>query len=136
MLLGTTHAIGKVLSANDVGATGSNQVGILIPKDPRILSFFPSLNPAVKDPSVFLNFVWDHDGTSYEFRFVYYNGATLGASTRNEYRLTRMTDFFRESGMQQGDTIVLYRHEGQLHVSDKPPLGGVVPTDSSWAVVA
>ena len=35
-------SISKILSANDIGATGGHQAGILIPKDPRILGFFPT----------------------------------------------------------------------------------------------
>lgn len=41
--------IRKTLSANDVGATGAHQAGILIPKNPKILAFFPSLDKSVKE---------------------------------------------------------------------------------------
>ena len=39
-----TLAISKELSANDTGATGGHQSGMVIPKDPQILSFFPPLD--------------------------------------------------------------------------------------------
>ena len=130
-----TNAIGKVLSANDVGATDSHQAGPLIPKDSIAVAFFPTLDPSEFNPSVELRFTWDEDGTEYVFRFVYYNGKLTGRSTRNEYRLTRMTGFLRDSGLGVGDTLVLYRLDGALYVSHRVPIGGVVPSDGSWAIV-
>lgn len=135
MLSGSTKAIGKILSANDTGDTGSHQVGIYIPKDDRILNFFPRLDTRADNPSEMIRFTWDHDNTEYYFRFIYYNGKITGLSTRNEYRLTQMTEFFRDSGLRPGDTIVLYKDGGIYYVSDRPPMGGVVPHDQNWAVV-
>lgn len=135
MLQGKTTAIGKILSANDTGATASHQVGIYIPKDPHILDFFPNLSASQSNPSQTMRFIWDSDNTEYDFRFIYYNGKLHGTSTRDEYRLTQMTGFFRDSGLQPGDTIVLYRDGADYYVSDHAPMGGVVPADQNWAVV-
>ena len=41
--------ITKTLSANDTGETGANQAGILIPKQPEILSYFPDLDGTIKN---------------------------------------------------------------------------------------
>ncbi len=41
--------ITKVLSANDTGETGGHQAGMLVPKEGRILAFFPSLDPSEKN---------------------------------------------------------------------------------------
>lgn len=135
MLTGRTNAIGKILSPNDVGETGAHQVGIYISKDPRVLGFFPALDPSGVDPSVMLNFIWAHNGTQYSFRFVYYNGKLTGRSTRDEYRLTQMTDFMRDSGMRSGDMLVLYRDGNNWYISNQPPTGGAIPHDQNWVVV-
>ena len=47
-------AITKELSANDTGHTGGHQAGILIPKNSRILSFFPKLGTESKNPRHYL----------------------------------------------------------------------------------
>ena len=47
-----TTTISKKLSANDIGINGAHQAGILVPKAKDILSFFPDLNAAIKNPSV------------------------------------------------------------------------------------
>ncbi len=128
-----TRAIGKILSPNDVGKTGSHQVGIYIPKVDEVLNFFPALDPDEINPQILLDFEYDRDGTHYEFKFVYYNKALHGLGTRDEYRLTRTTEFFRHSGLQAGMPIVLSREGGQYYVSDRPPPGA--PLDENWALV-
>jgi len=82
-------AFQKALSANDVGATGAHQAGILIPKTNReLLAFLPSLDATTKNPSAWIDCI-DEGGTVRRFRYVYYNNALhdLGG-TRNEYRIT------------------------------------------------
>jgi hypothetical protein len=112
----TVRSIAKTLSANDTGDTGGHQAGMLIPKDPRILGFFPPLNPRERNPRCHLIFQ-DESGDRWEFAFIYYNNQIFGG-TRNEYRLTRMTRFIRENSLVTGDEIVLERpQEDQWKIS-------------------
>jgi hypothetical protein len=96
----------KTLSANDVGATGTHQAGILVPKaNLELLEFFPKLSPEVKNPDAWLECV-DANGVKRKFRFVYYNNKLHDcAGTRNEYRITYMTSFFRDSAAKEGDVF-------------------------------
>jgi len=103
------HIISKLLSANDTGETGAHQAGILIPKESRILGFFPALDKAERNPRRHLVF-YDETGERWEFAFIYYNNAYFGG-TRNEYRLTRMTPFFKLNGLHFGDELILERTE-------------------------
>jgi hypothetical protein len=102
-----TGTIRKLLSPNDTGETGGHQAGILIPKDRRILDFFPDLDASQLNPRVHLPFVDDH-GRRWEFAFIYYNNRFFGG-TRNEYRLTRMTQYMREHGIKAGDELVFFK---------------------------
>lgn len=102
--------IAKHLSANDTGETGGHQAGILVPKSPQILSFFPPLGTATLNPRHHI-FFKDETGRYWEFAFIYYNNRQFGG-TRNEYRLTRMTPFMREAGLTAGDKLILEHHEG------------------------
>lgn len=130
--------IAKVLSANDTGETGGHQAGILVPKDPELLSFFPTLDPSQYNPRVHLNFL-DDGGTFWEFAFIYYNNA-LFEGTRNEYRLTRMTKYIRQTGLVVGDELVLSREGDRYLVSYKRKRkvqrkDGVLQLGSGWRVV-
>ena len=102
------QTIAKILSANDSGETGGHQAGLLIPKQERILSFFPQLDGSRLNPRAHLQFE-DDTGTFWEFAFIYYNNRFLGG-TRNEYRLTRMTGYIRKAGLVTGDEIRMHRH--------------------------
>ena len=94
------------MSANDSGETGSHQAGMLIPKDPELLSFFPDLGIDEKNPRVHLRFI-DESGKEWIFAFIYYNNKLFGG-TRNEYRLTRMTPYIKANRLKAGDEIVLF----------------------------
>lgn len=98
-------SIYKILSANDIGLTGGHQAGILIPRDEEILSFFPELNKKEKNPRHLLTFFDDSD-QRWEFSFIYYNNRFFGG-TRNEYRLTRMTNYIRSHNLKVGDELHL-----------------------------
>ena len=100
----------KALSANDLGKTGSHQAGILVPKAKEMLAFFPHLDPGIKNPRAAVVLREAGDGARREFNFIYYNGKLFGG-TRNEYRLTCMTGFLRESGATIGDEIVISKDE-------------------------
>lgn len=96
-------SIQKLLSVNDVGGNGSHQAGILVPKDLNILNYFPSLDLNQENPRALLHVV-DEDGEHWKWPYIYYNNKLRGG-TRNEYRLTGMTAFFRKYGLASGDTI-------------------------------
>lgn len=135
-----TYRISKTLSANDLGSTGAHQAGILVPKNPEILKFFPSFQVGVKNPRHFLVFT-DEQGDRWEFCFIYYNGKFFGG-TRNEYRLTRMTTYFRQAGLAAGDELVLKSPpEGGLQIRFKRARtiergNGVLRLGAGWKVVA
>lgn len=132
-------AITKVLSPNDTGETGTHQAGICVPKDPKILGFFPTLPADVKNPRIHLYFR-DDEGSQWEFAFIYYNNKLFGG-TRNEYRLTRMTPFINSNGLKAGDELILEKEaEGARTVRFKrrrEPVvtDGVLRLGTAWKVV-
>jgi len=109
----TRTAFRKTLSANDVGATGGHQGGVLIPKGEReLLEFLPYLDPSVKNPDAWLSCT-DPQSDVHRFRFVYYNNKLHDPrGTRNEYRITYMTAWFRNSGAKEGDVFEIAREAG------------------------
>lgn len=131
-------AITKELSANDTGDTGGHQAGILVPKEPRILTFFPKLDRSELNPRHHLTF-YDDDGKRWEFAFIYYNNKFFGG-TRNEYRLTRMTPYMRGCGLKPGDRIILRRDakSGRRFISYRRASGlvrtpsGALKLGGSW----
>ncbi len=100
-------AISKTLSRNDTGETGGHQAGILIPRDPTILAFFPELNASEYNPRHLITFR-DINMGKWTFAFIYYNNRRFDG-TRDEYRLTRMTAFIRANNLRAGDTLTLLR---------------------------
>lgn len=134
------NTIKKELSANDTGETGGHQAGILVPKDPEILSFFPPLDGSQKNPRHRLMFT-DGSGDKWGFSFICYNNKFFGG-TRNEYRLTCMTEFMRSHNLKAGDELVLSREEGaRYRISFKrkhDPISsdGKLRLGSTWKVVA
>ena len=105
-----TTVISKKLSANDIGANGAHQAGVLVPKSKDILSFFPTLNTAIKNPRMTLLVRELADGTKWEFNFIYYNNVQFGG-TRNEYRLTCMTKYLRSIDAKVGDELTFSKDE-------------------------
>jgi hypothetical protein len=108
-----TTSVEKVLSANDTGETGGHQAGLLVPKEAGILSFFPHLAPATKNPRCPIDVV-DDAGEEWTFNYIYYNNRLWGG-TRNEYRLTGMTEFFRRHLLKAGDAVVFSQTERQAY---------------------
>lgn len=102
--------ISKKLSANDVGLTGSNQAGILVPKEPAILSFFPTLDAKQKNPRITIVVRELDNNIRWDFNFIYYNGRLFGG-TRNEYRLTCMTKYLRAIDAKIGDELTFGKDE-------------------------
>lgn len=108
--------IEKPLSANDTGQTGSHQAGLLVPKSGDVLLFFPNLDSSQKNPRRTIRFVDEH-GEKWTFVFIHYNNRLFGG-TRNEYRLTCMTEFFRRYGLRAGDVLRLTRlREGHMRIT-------------------
>ena len=110
-------SISKQLSKNDSGETGGHQAGMLIPKNEEILNFFPKLDSSQKNPRVAMYFT-DQFGKTWKMNFIYYNNRFFGG-TRNEYRLTGMTAYFRESNLKAGDEVTLTRSNNQLSIDYK-----------------
>jgi len=132
------YTISKVLSANDTSETGAHQAGMLIPKRPDVLDFFPSLSKEEKNPRVHIFFV-DDSGKKWEFAFIYYNNKYFGG-TRNEYRLTRMTRYLKESNLIEEDEVLLTEDNGNYFVSYKRKNNGSSSTGtlklgSGWQVI-
>jgi hypothetical protein len=106
----------KVLSANDTGETGGHQAGLLIPKDVLTLQFFPRLDPSVKNPRCVID-LRDPAGEEWTFNFIYYNNKLFGG-TRNEYRLTGMTEFIRRYALKEGDSVIFKRIKERVYEVD------------------
>lgn len=104
----TKSSFAKPLSANDIGATGSHQAGIHVPKSDReLLSFFPELDPGLLNPDAWI-VCTDDAGTEWNLRYIYYNNKIhTDNGTRNEYRLTHLTAFFRRANARAGDLLIL-----------------------------
>ena len=94
----------KRLTANDVGLTGTHQSGIHIPhSEIGLLKALPALDPNSKNPEAWLQ-CEDEFGELHQFRFIYYNNRLHDdRGTRNEYRITRITKYFRVTGAEPGD---------------------------------
>lgn len=108
----------KPLTANDTGETGGHQAGIHIPKSQAdLLALLPFLDPAQKNPDAWLEMT-DETGVTWRFRYVYYNNRLHDVGgTRDEYRITHMTKFFRAVGAKEGDVLVLHGSPGKLSYS-------------------
>ena len=133
--------ISKILSHNDTGQSGGHQAGILIPRTHEILSFFPVLDHSTKNPRVHLEFI-DLIGRAWIFAFIYYNNAYFGG-TRNEYRLTRMTEYFRLNDLVAGDELILSRDTGgersiDFRRANNEPLvqDGILRLGNNWKVIS
>lgn len=99
----------KRLSANDLGATGGHQVGVLVPK--AFVSHFPALDSPTRNPRAPVRLM--HGGQLFrEGNFIYYNNRRFGG-TRDEYRVTpfRPADYER-LGAKVGD-ILLFKRVGE-----------------------
>lgn len=126
----TKETFRKTLSANDVGATGGHQGGLLIPKsETELIACLPYLDPRTKNPDAWIECL-DEDGNPLQLRYVYYNNKLHDETgTRNEYRFTYMTQYFRDVGARAGDVFEISRVKGKTRyairviratVEDKP----------------
>lgn len=77
-----------------------------------MLSFFPRLDSSEANPRVLLDGMDVTNGEPVRLRFIYYNGKLHGTSTRNEYRVTGLTQFLQANNAQIGDEIHFTRIDG------------------------
>lgn len=131
----TGGSFAKVLSANDTGATGGHQAGILVPKgEPALLAFFPPLDGSVQNPDAWIEAV-DGSGRVWRLRYIYYNNSLHAPNgTRNEYRLTHLTRYLRGAGARAGDSLVFTATAtpGRYRISlapAEPPAGAAGPAE-------
>ena len=110
----TEQVFEKTLTANDTGETGGHQAGMHIPKSQKeLIEFLPRLNPDIKNPDLWLYCI-DEDDNEWQFRYIHYNNRLHDPSgTRNEYRITHMTQFFRAIGASSGDIFRISGVAGQ-----------------------
>jgi hypothetical protein len=97
----------KQLTPNDIGKTGSHQAGIAIPKNQKdLLRFFPALDLRQFNPDVWLECIDEH-GDTWRVRYIYYNGKTFtpNRSTRDEYRITHLSEYLKKSCARVGDYL-------------------------------
>lgn len=136
-------SIRKKLSSNDLGLTGGHQAGILVPKEPQVLGFFPSLDKSEKNPRMELTLHEREASTTWKFNFIYYNNKFFGG-TRNEYRLTCMTQFLRASNAKVGDDVLFSLNEDHsyevaiVRAKDESKLirnDGVLVLSGGWKIV-
>lgn len=135
--------ISKKLSANDIGSTGGHQAGILVPKDKEILTFFPSLDFDTKNPRISIVVREKSDGSRWTFNFIYYNNKFYGG-TRNEFRLTCMTQYLRAVNSKVGDDLIFTKDENGsisiecIRASFNQPLindQGVLILGGGWKII-
>lgn len=131
--------VGKVLTSNDLGLTGSHQAGIAIPKDPDILLFFPELDASQYNPDCILVVDVPQTCRYWELRYIYYNNKTHGQGTRNEYRLTGTTKLLRDASASVGDEVTFRRNKlGDIEVEikaaadDNKPVEGERVLSNGW----
>lgn len=125
--------IEKVLSRNDLGLTGTHQAGMLIPKKLEFLSFFPELNPIEENPRVKLS-MESPDGFFWNFNYIYYNNKLRGG-TRNEYRLTGMTHYFKTNNLKPNDTLLIEKIDEDYYISYKRASDSVETSETGHTII-
>lgn len=94
----------KLLSRTDCSQASTHQSGMLVPKTVTgLLQIFPHLDPGQKNPRAII-ICEDEAGERWKFNFIYYNNSLHDPSgTRNEYRLTGLSTYFRSQSAKAGD---------------------------------
>jgi hypothetical protein len=121
----------KVLSPNDVGETKSHQAGFLVPIRIAKLGFFPKLDVFTPNPRQSMEFVVVDSHSKLILNYIYYNGRTLGFSSRNEYRLTGATRFIKNMELKAGDQLCFGWAGKDLHAL-KPIKSERESVDCGW----
>ena len=106
----------KTLSANDTGKTSGNQAGIYVSK--HNVNFFPKLGNT-KNPYSWIKCI-DQNGKVWDFCYIYYNNKHhFDHGTRDEYRITHITDFLKYFNATKGDTITICDKPKSVYYSIK-----------------
>lgn len=104
--------IEKVISWNETGKSRSHQAGILVPKAiGRLL--MPDHKSSGKNPKKTLRLSPFGVGVEIEAVLTYYNSKTFGG-TRDEFRITRLTDFMNSASLMPGDKVIIEIDEQSL----------------------
>lgn len=98
--------IRKELTPNDLGRTGSHQVGIVVPKRFALSTFFPLLPYDDVNPRRVLSFTDEETGQQVLTNFIYYNNKRRG-KTRDEFRMTGIATYCRSKSAEVGDSLVM-----------------------------
>lgn len=103
----------KQLTANDTGESGAHQAGIHVPKSQtELIAFLPPLDASVKNPDAWIA-CRDEEGVTWNFRYIHYNNSLHDSGgTRDEYRITHMTAFFRAVGAKARDIFRISGEKG------------------------
>lgn len=99
----------KVLTRNDIGATGGHQAGIAVPKTGDMLEFFPTLDAATFNPRMKLLGIDTRFDVEFPLTYIYYNGKVHGLSSRNELRVTGLSAFFKRHRAEVGDSLLIIK---------------------------
>lgn len=94
----------KILSANDIGRTGSHQSGLHVPKASPLVDLLPRHRWRERNPRIAIDLFCPDVDVRVIAQLIYYNNALEGG-TRDEFRLTHLTQLFRRLGVEEGDCI-------------------------------
>lgn len=99
--------VSKKLTLTDVGRNNSHLSAIRIPMDVVGSEVLPKLSQTILNPKRNLVFL-DEMGVEWTFQYIYYNDKYHGKPTKlahNEYRLSRVRDYIKAYGIDDGDEI-------------------------------
>jgi hypothetical protein len=95
------------------------------------------LDRLTKNPRKELIFT-DEDGDKWQFFFIYYNNKYFGG-TRNEYRLTCMTPYFKKKKLRKGDRVEFFKDGNKYMISsrftDKNPISDFIKLSNNWITI-
>jgi len=102
----------KILTKNDCGFTGSHQSGLHISKkEVSLLEALPKLDPSRKNPDIELHCI-DKKFGKFVFRYVHYNNRLHTKNgTRDEYRITKITEYLKLTCAIPGDVLSISKIE-------------------------
>ena len=103
-----TGVLEKRLTANDLGVAGSHQAGFVVPRD--LVAYLPSLDEDSPNPDAWIHVSCPQLDDGWRWRFIHYNNRLFTPTgTRDEYRITRATEFLRASNAMVNDVVRMTR---------------------------